>query len=245
MTIDELHQVPRERDLPPSALADRRDKLVRAIADEVHVTEPRTRTSRYRLRRAPRRSLALAFALVICGGLLAMPAFGLGNGALRLLGFNQPHIPQPPGQVARSLESDWRDDVAAGARHYPQEDFQNLPRSTFSDRLAEAGSKFGFVVEHVEFIRAGQDAPHVVVRTDDPSGLAQATPAILRSIDPKQPTGDDRTGWAYEGFFFEAKDANEVPFLITFNNWRGPHAGGGQWARSADLFPFEHLARAR
>lgn len=48
------------------------------------------------------------------------------------------------------------------------------------------------------------------------------------------------TGWAYEGFCFEAQDADGQPFLIVFNHWRGPHASGGRWAASRTLFPFAH-----
>jgi hypothetical protein len=63
--------------------------------------------------------------------------------------------------------------------------------------------------------------------------LAQATPAILKQLDPKNSTGDDRTGWRYEGFFFRADDEYAVPFLAVFNFMRGTYSrGGGQWARS-------------
>lgn len=71
-------------------------------------------------------------------------------------------------------------------------------------------------------------------------GLARAVPSIERLLDPKRPTGDDRTGWAYEAFLLEAEDTGHVPFLIVFNNWRAPHPGGGQWAASAGLLPFPH-----
>jgi hypothetical protein len=78
------------------------------------------------------------------------------------------------------------------------------------------------------------------VQASDEHALARAVPAILRLIDPKARTGDDRTGWAYEGFLFEARDENGTPFLSVFNWWRGPHGGGGQWAADASLLPFAH-----
>jgi hypothetical protein len=66
-------------------------------------------------------------------------------------------------------------------------------------------------------------------------------PSILRTLDPRRNTGDDRTGWAYEGFFFEALDsADGQPFLIVHNHWRGKHAGGGQWPSSPNLLPAPH-----
>jgi hypothetical protein len=77
----------------------------------------------------------------------------------------------------------------------------------------------------------------------DPKFLARTTPTILRTIDPHSPVGEDWEGWAFEGFFFEARDSEGLPFLAVFNYWRGgPNAGagGGQWARSEDLYPFEH-----
>ena len=70
--------------------------------------------------------------------------------------------------------------------------------------------------------------------------MAHAAPRNLRRLDPKVATGDDRSGWRYEGFYFEADDEHGVPFLLVFNFLRGPHAGGGQWARSDALFPFAH-----
>jgi len=54
-------------------------------------------------------------------------------------------------------------------------------------------------------------------------------------------TNDDRTGWRYEGFFLEADDEHGVPFAAVFNFWRGSGGGGGQFARSDPLIPFEHL----
>jgi hypothetical protein len=68
--------------------------------------------------------------------------------------------------------------------------------------------------------------------------LSHDTAAVLRRLDPKRRTVDDRTGWAWEGFYFEARDAKGVPFLAVFNFWRGAHAGGGEWARDESLYPF-------
>jgi hypothetical protein len=86
----------------------------------------------------------------------------------------------------------------------------------------------------------GSSRPFVIVRTTHYLALARATPSILREIDPKSRTNDDRTGWRYEGFFFEAQDEHSIPFLGAFNFWRGRDGGGGQFARSDPLFPFAH-----
>ncbi len=41
---------------------------------------------------------------------------------------------------------------------------------------------------------------------------------------------------------FEARNVQGVPFLATFNWWRGVlgQVGGGQWATSQSLYPFPH-----
>jgi hypothetical protein len=85
-------------------------------------------------------------------------------------------------------------------------------------------------------------APLVVIRAGEEHALSAATPAILRLIDPKARTNNDRTGWAYEGFLFEARNRQGVPFLATFNWWRSVlgQVGGGQWAASQSLYPFPH-----
>jgi hypothetical protein len=103
-----------------------------------------------------------------------------------------------------------------------------------------AGSGRDAKLVAVQLLHPRQLAPFVIVKAADKRALAAATPAILRRIYPKARTGDDRTGWAHDGFLFEALDSNGVPFLVVFNNWRGPHAGGGQWTSEPSLFPFAH-----
>jgi hypothetical protein len=101
--------------------------------------------------------------------------------------------------------------------------------------------EFDFTVDSVKFLRPKQYAPVVVIRTHEKGELAKATRAVLRRIDPKRPSQDDRVGWTYEAFFFEARDENGVPLVAVFHHWRGPHAGGGQWASEPSLLPFEEL----
>jgi hypothetical protein len=108
------------------------------------------------------------------------------------------------------------------------------------ERLQEAAARWRFDVVSLRVYRPLRAAPFVVVRADDEARLSAATPAIMRAIDPKRRTNDDRTGWTYEGFFFEARDRHGVPFLVVYNAERGPHAGGGQWAASERLFPYPH-----
>jgi hypothetical protein len=95
-------------------------------------------------------------------------------------------------------------------------------------RLARASRLYHFTTIRLASIDAN---PLVLVQTDDPAGLSRSVPSIMRLLDPRR---------RYEAFFFEAQDSRGVPFLIVFNDWRPPHAGGGQWASSADLYPYPH-----
>ncbi len=83
-------------------------------------------------------------------------------------------------------------------------------------------------------------APQIVVEARDPEAMARAVPAIIRLIDPKRDTNDDRTGWSYEGLYFEARDSAGTPFLIVYDFMRGRSPGGGQWARREGLYPYSH-----
>lgn len=134
----------------------------------------------------------------------------------------------------------WRANLRTGATADPLQRFPNPTRATLDRQLHIAARRYHFTIVKVQVFRPDQAAPFVVVQAADEQALAASTPAILHLIDPKARTTDDRTGWAYEGFLFEARDSNGVPFLATFNWWRGPHAGGGQWARDPTLFPFPH-----
>jgi len=104
-----------------------------------------------------------------------------------------------------------------------------------------AADEYGFRIVEARWLEPLQAAPLVVVEAADPVKLARDTPAILRLLDPQAPVGEnDWEGWAFEGFFFEARDTEGVPFLAVFNHWRGADRGGGEWARSEDLYPYEH-----
>jgi hypothetical protein len=145
-----------------------------------------------------------------------------------------------PTARAAAIEQVWRAHLRSGALAAPTSRFRNLSPGTFDARLRRAASRYHFTVVSVKILHPRQEAPFVVVEAKDKRVLAASTAAILRLIDPKAKTNDDRSGWAYEGFLFEARDSGGVPFLITFNWWRGPHAGGGQWAADPSLYPFSH-----
>jgi hypothetical protein len=134
----------------------------------------------------------------------------------------------------------WEREIRKRAQADPTTRFQNLDPAVLRQRVSEASSRYDFDVVSVELLRPRQLAPKIIVSTTDYLGLAHATPEILRLLDPRAVTSDDRTGWKYEGFYFEAQDEHGVPFLAAFNFWRGTGPGGGQWARSERLYPFQH-----
>lgn len=143
-------------------------------------------------------------------------------------------------RTAARVLAEWRREIARRAVAAPKFRFPNLSPATVRQRLDRLARTYDFRVVSVQFLRPRQLAPLVVVQTSRYEQLARATHAILQQIDPKRRTNDDRTGWRFEGFFFEAQDERGIPFLAADNFWRGESAGGGQWARSEPLYPFPH-----
>lgn len=147
---------------------------------------------------------------------------------------------RPPTATAAKILDTWWSDLRAGAAVDPTRRFPNPAPETLISRVRAAARRYHFTVVVVEIAHPRQAAPLVIVKTTDKRALANSTGAILRLIDPRTPTDDDREGWAYEGFMFEARDRHGVPLLVVHNHWRGPHAGGGQWASIPHLYPFPH-----
>jgi hypothetical protein len=141
----------------------------------------------------------------------------------------------------RQARAEWDHEITSRGRANPRQTFANLPVPVLRSRLTSLARRYDFDVTSMQLRRPRQVAPSIVVRTRRYVELARATRVILKQLDPKTRTNDDRTGWRYEGFFLEADDEHGVPFLAAFNFWRGPGGGGGQWARSDRLFPFDHL----
>lgn len=63
----------------------------------------------------------------------------------------------------------------------------------------------------VELLHPLQGAPVVVIRSDDRQAISRATPAIVNLFDPRHVTSGNPSGYAYEGYFFEAQDAHRAP----------------------------------
>ena len=95
-------------------------------------------------------------------------------------------------------------------------------------------------VVSIQMLHSLQDAPVIVISSARKQSLARSTPKIIDLFDPRHPTRTNPSSYAYEAYFLVAQTTRDVPFLATFNRWRGPHAGGGQWAESETLYPFPH-----
>jgi hypothetical protein len=181
--------------------------------------------------------LSIAALLAACAGhpsvLDAGVHLGLGRKVHRIDEAEARH-------TARTTLQTWRRELSTRAREAPAQRFPNLRPAMLRQRLAAAAAHYGFDVVSVRFRRPRQLAPQIAIRTRRYTAFARAAPAILRSLDPRLPAADDRRGWRFEGFYFEAQDERGIPFLLVFNFWRGRGPGGGQWARSDALFPFPH-----
>jgi len=136
-------------------------------------------------------------------------------------------------RAGRTVPAFWLSNLGSGKLG----PISSLSRRDFRSRLARAAARYGFTVKRVRFIETrGQIAPFVIVETDRYLAFARMTRTIIRSLDPLTDKTNNITGerfWSFPGFFLEARDERGVPFLIVDNF----PTGGGEWARSDQLFP--------
>ena len=181
----------------------------------------------------------LAVALVAAGCSSGGGRSVLHEGIVSRTGAAVPISDHEAAVIGRHAQAAWLKKLETRARRHQAQRFDNPARGEFRQRLHKLADRYGFEVVSAKVLRPRQDAPLVVVRTTDYRGLAKATSTILKQLDPKRSTGDDRTGWRYEGFFWEVRDERGVPFLIASTLTRG-QVEGQQWARSEALYPFRH-----
>ena len=142
--------------------------------------------------------------------------------------------PPPPSSRGKQLSGkqastrtyqEWHTALKRGAAQQPRHVFPNPPFSLLSRRLRGAAPKYGFRIERIYVESPRQQAPYIIVRASDPPRFARDLRLFIRKLDPKQNTGDDRTGWAYEGFYLQALDKKtRQPFLIVSHQlaWEPP-----------------------
>jgi hypothetical protein len=195
------------------------------------------------LRAGPKRLLRLVIATILVG----LAAGGCGESRSAVAGLSGGVESAPiqtvtvpadcRGQVER-VRREWEAQLTVGAEQDPTTRFPNLTRAQFEKRLGEAEATFGFRVVEFEWLMPVQAAPVVVVQWDDPARLEDLTAleagieATYELLDPTQqdargPTGGD----TFEGFYFEARDSEGMPFLAIGNYSRGDDQAGARWTR--------------
>jgi hypothetical protein len=146
----------------------------------------------------------------------------------------------PKAAVAQA-KRDWLKEVRTSARIGDQtRSFPSPSRAVLMKRLRQAQARYGFKIVSVTILQPLQRVPVIVISSDRKHTIAKATPHIIDVFDPHRVTRKNPSGYAYEAYFLEVRDERGVPYLATFNHWRPPHVGGGQWAAAEDLYPFPH-----
>jgi hypothetical protein len=179
-------------------------------------------------------TVAAAVVLAGCGDSRSILYAGDSGGALAVGHSPQVVTDAEALRAGRTVPAFWLSNLASGELGPPS----TLSPREFRSRLARAANRYGFTVKRVRFIKTrGQIAPFVIVETSRYLTLARATPAIAKSLDPLTDKTNNATGeqfWSFPGLLFEARDERGVPFLITDSF----PTGGGQWARSDQLYPY-------
>src|SRR5919198_3230292 len=106
----------------------------------------------------------------------------------------------------------WRRQLRIRAREAPDQVFKNPSPAGLRRALGTESRLHHFRILSIRLLHPRQLAPEIVVQTTDYLGLARAVPDIMARIDPRSPAAEDRKGWAYEGFYFQADDERYVPF---------------------------------
>jgi hypothetical protein len=174
------------------------------------------------------RSVAIGVMLV---GVLAGCSLGGGGaratpGEQRLRGEIPRRWMKPVARWESALRSAERDSHYS----YPTPSLQIL-----ETRIAAASRKYGFRVVALRFVRAPQGSPMLIVQPEgSPSSFAPKVGKIVGLLNPGHHAAEDWNSTAYEGIFIGAQDSRGHGY--NFLRARG----GGQWARSPNLYPFAH-----
>jgi hypothetical protein len=172
----------------------------------------------------------------VLAGVLAGCSLGGGSGAGASPGEQmlQGEIPRRWMKPVAKWESALRSAERDSRYSYPT---PSLP--VLETRIASASRTLGFRVVALRFVRAPQGAPMLIVQPEgSPSSFAPKVGKIVGLLNPTHRGAEDWNSTAYEGMFIGAQDSRGHPFLYGYNFLRA--RGGGQWARSPNLYPFAH-----
>ena len=125
------------------------------------------------------------------------------------------------------------------AEHDSRYSYPTPSLAILETRISAASRSYGFRVVALRFVRAPQGAPMMIVQPEgSPLSFAPKVGKIVGLLNPTHRGAEDWNSTAYEGIFIGAQDRRGHPFLYGYNFLRG--RGGGQWARSPNLYPFAH-----
>jgi hypothetical protein len=146
-----------------------------------------------------------------------------------------------PRAAVSQAHAEWLRDIRSSAKTGDRAArFPSPSRTVLLRRLRNAAQSYGFRIAKVQMLHPLQRAPVITIRSDRMRAIARATPSIVALFDARRPTRSNPSGYAYEAYFLVAERRDGIPYLATFNHWRAPHVGGGQWAAAEDLYPFPH-----
>jgi hypothetical protein len=127
------------------------------------------------------------------------------------------------------------DDAADGGFALGQR-FPNPSPEAFRARIAAVGKKYGFRMTSLRLLRPRELAPLLVVETErDRKAFVHDVPEIMLLLSPAS-DGAGQRAETFEGFFFEARDA-EGPFVRITRAYRG-QIMGGQWSWDRCTYPY-------
>jgi len=175
--------------------------------------------------------------------LLASSAVACSIGLLTAASAAASAVASPsPQRIVAGAKAEWLSDLLAAGRSGDRDArFPSPSRDVLLGRLRRAQALYRFRIVSVKMLHPFQLAPVIVIRSDAKHAIARATPKIVDLFDPHtRPTQANPSGYAYEGYFLVAEDGRGAPYLATFNHWRAPRVGGGEWAVAPDLYPFPH-----
>jgi hypothetical protein len=181
-------------------------------------------------RRPPSRATAFGNLLLLAGlcGVLAGCSFAGNDG-----GSSVPASVSVPAKWSRQVGV-WVHDLRVGGRHDRGLEYPTPSLATLRQRLAMAERRYGFRVVLIRLVPAPQASPLVIVQARSATvRFSRRVADIMRLLVPQRGSQSRQ----YEGFFFGAEDGRGRPFLDGFSVL--PLREGGQWSRSAKLYPFE------
>ena len=174
---------------------------------------------------------------VVLAGVLAGCSLGGGSGAGGGDGVARIQRAPIPRRWMKPV-SKWEGWLRS-AEHDSRYSYPTPSLAVLESRIAAASRTFGFRVVALRFVRAPQGSPMLIVQPEgSPSSFAPKVGKIVGLLNPTHRGAVDWNSTAYEGIFIGAQDSRGHPFLYGYNFLRA--RGGGQWARSPNLYPFAH-----